>query len=300
MRPANDRTRAAAARARASCELLGPREVLADDRVVPAIPEGAREERLHLGGAVGVARGQQRISCLGEHVELAFPVVCPVHCAGPAEQEVGPLVVVGPQLERLLVLRGGDGEAVQGERAVPRVAQREPRALGEVVVLTTGSPHELERRAPVVREHLRVILGTAEARDPLGGRAMSPGTVGTGDLPVRDVADERVGEGELALALERRAALATDEALALERVQRRRRGICVAPHRARPEHLADDGGVLEQLLLGVGQAVEPRGDDPLERLREAELAGRALLDVQLDELLCVEGVAAGALEERLL
>ena len=42
-----------------------------------------------------------------------------------------------------------------------------------------------------------------------------------GDLAVRDIADERVRERELGGALERRAALPADEALALERVQKR-------------------------------------------------------------------------------
>ena len=70
--------------------------------------------------------------------------------------------------------------------------------------------------------------------------------------------------------------------------------------RARPEHLADDGRVLQQALLRVGQPVEAGGDDALKRLRERELVRRALLRVELDELLRVERIAAGPLEQGLL
>ena len=70
--------------------------------------------------------------------------------------------------------------------------------------------------------------------------------------------------------------------------------------RARPEHLADDGCVLEQALLRVGKPVESGGDDALERLRERELVGRALFRVELDELFGVERIAARPLEQRLL
>ena len=67
-----------------------------------------------------------------------------------------------------------------------------------------------------------------------------------------------------------------------------------------PEHLADDGCVPQQLLLRRGEPVEPGGDDPLERLGQRELVRPAALEEELRELLGVEGVAAGALEERLL
>ena len=135
------------------------------------------------------------------------------------------------------------------------------------------------------------------ALDPLGDRAVLLRPVGARDLAVRDVADERVREGELALALERRAALAADEALALERVERGGRGVRASADRARPEDLADDGCVLKEALLGLGEPVETGGDDALQRLRERQLLRRSLLDVELDELLRVERVAAGPLEQ---
>ncbi len=73
------------------------------------------------------------------------------------------------------------------------------------------------------------------------------------DLAVGDVANEHVAEGVLGLARDGGAPLAADELLALERVQALLDCPALAPaerrERAEPEDLADDGGVLEQLLL---------------------------------------------------
>ena len=96
---------------------------------------------------------------------------------------------------------------------------------------------------------------------------MPLGTIGAWDLAVGHVADERVRERELALSLERRSALATDEALAFERVESCGSGFRASADRARPEHLPDDGCVLKQSLLGLGKPVETGGDDALQRLR---------------------------------
>ena len=54
----------------------------------------------------------------------------------------------------------------------------------------------------MVREHLGVVLRTAEAVDPLRDSAVPLRAIGTWDLAVRDVANERVRERELALAFE--------------------------------------------------------------------------------------------------
>ena len=97
-----------------------------------------------------------------------------------------------------------------------------------------------------------MILGATERLDPLGDAPMLRGSIGARDLPVRDVADERVRERELALALDRRASLAADEPLSLEGMEERGRVRLCAPERAGPEHLPDDRGVEQQALLGVG------------------------------------------------
>ena len=54
---------------------------------------------------------------------------------------------------------------------------------------------------------------------------------------------------------------------------------------------------MEELLLIRRQIVEAGADDPLERLRKRKLLGRASLEIELCELLRVEGVAARAVEQ---
>jgi hypothetical protein len=84
-----------------------------------------------------------------------------------------------------------------------------------------------------------------------------------------------VGERPLALALDRGAALAGEEALALEGVEERLGDVLASAQRAGPEDLAEDRGILEDRLLLGREAVEAGGDDPLERLGEGQVVGRA-------------------------
>ena len=151
----------------------------------------------------------------------------------------------------------------------------------------------------MVGEHLGVVFRAPKALDPLCDAAVLLGTVGAGDLPVGDVANEGVCKRELGLAFDGRAFLAAHESLALERVQGRRRVRAVANGR-RPEHLADDGGVAQQILLGVGQPVEAGRDDSLERLGKPELVRGAPFEEELRELLGIEGIATCTFQQRLL
>ena len=68
----------------------------------------------------------------------------------------------------------------------------------------------------------------------------------------------------------------------------------------RPEDLADDGRVTEQVLLGFCKPVEAGRDDSLERLGKPELVGGAPFQEQLGELLRIERIAACAFQQRLL
>lgn len=77
-------------------------------------------------------------------------------------------------------------------------------------------------------------------------------------------------------------------------------GVATALDRARPEDLAHHRGSLEQALLLRRQAVQPGGDEALERLRQRQRRSRAALSVEPGELLSVERVAAGALEQEQL
>src|SRR5205823_4283561 len=64
---------------------------------------------------------------------------------------------------------------------------------------------------------------------------------------------------------------------------------------AGPEDLAEHGRVLDEPLLVGAEAVEPCGDDALDRL--GELVGGPALDIEPCELLRIERVATRSFEE---
>ena len=123
----------------------------------------------------------------------------------------------------------------------------------------------------MVGEHLGVILRSTEPTRSTPRRARCfAARSARGIWPYDDVADERVRERELALALERRAPLAADEALALERVERCRGRVAAS----RPSELAQNtlpttAASCSRLFSVSGRPSSARGDDALERLREA-------------------------------
>ena len=108
-------------RDRLARELFRPSEMPTDRLVLTSVPEHAREVGLGLGRALGVADGEKGIACLLEGGQLTRFVVCPVQRERSPEQQLGALrIVVGPKVERIVVLRGGDREAVEGQRTIPR------------------------------------------------------------------------------------------------------------------------------------------------------------------------------------
>ena len=173
-----------------------------------------------------------------------------------------------------------------------------PGRLVQLGRIEPGRLRELERLQVVVGEHLGLLLGASERLDPRRRSLMLVRSRRTRDLAVGDIADEHVAERVLALARDRGACETLDELLALERVQQLL-GLpaCDAVDgfdRAEPEHLADDGRVLEQPLLLLGEGVEPGGDDSLHRLGQLEHARPARGGTRV--LLGVERVAAGPRE----
>ena len=284
---------------RALEQLLGVLEVSLGDVAMAGEPGRAREVCLRFGGGLLLTRGDQGIASL---LESALPALVRGNEErdGAPEHQPGAIQVVAwPDGESLGVVRLSGREGIQCEGSVARVAKHQTGPFLDVRDVSPGCPTKLERRPPVMGEHLGVVVGPAKALDPFGHVPVLCGTVRSGDLPVRHVADEGVGEGELGFALHGRASLPADESLALQRVERGR-GVAVPPERSHPEHLPDDGGIAKELLLVPREAVEPCGDDALERFRQAELLGRASLEEQLRELLRVERVASRSLEERLL
>ena len=59
-----------------------------------------------------------------------------------------------------------------------------------------------------------MILGPPDRLEPLSDATVLLATLSAGDLPVRDVAQQHVGEAPLVLTSDRRASLADEESLA--------------------------------------------------------------------------------------
>ncbi len=177
---------------------------------------------------------------------------------------------------------------------------------------------QVERAAEVVREQLRHVRDAVPGQplDPGGGRPVLPDPRGPRDLAVGDVADQRVPERVLRLPLDRGAPRLPDELLPGELVHGLADDRLVhAGHRgegARPEHLPHDRRVLEEGLAVRGQRVQAGGDDGLDGFRDrdhrplpdrpgAAVPGEgAMVDEHLGELLRVQRVPAGLLEQRAL
>ena len=232
----------------------------------------------------------ERFARLGELVDALQ--LSHVADSAVLQQQAGPFGV--PHLgereglaEIVLRLR----ECVQRQRVLAGIAQRSPRAHDEVVDILARRACELERAGVVVRNHLRVILGTTERLDPLGGTRVFLRPLGARNLPVRDVAHQDVLERELRLTGDRAAPRALHELLLLQRVQ----ALLADTERPEPEHLAQHRGVLQRRLLLRRQPVQARGDDPLHGLRQVD--GGPALGQHAHVLLCVERITAGAVEE---
>src|SRR5207244_11048785 len=101
--------------------------------------------------------------------------------------------------------------------------------------------------------------------DPRRGKAVLFGAGRARDLAVSDVADQEMPERVLGLARDRSTPLAPDEFLsgqATKSVLDLRFGDTADRREcARPEHLAEHGGVLQQRLLLGGQRVQTSRDD---------------------------------------
>ena len=150
----------------------------------------------------------------------------------------------------------------------------------------------------MVGEQLGVVGRAAEGLDPLRRLGMSLSARATRDLAVGDVAHKNVPEGELRLGGNRRAPFSAHELLTLERVESGFDLLALAPAHlsqcAAPEHLADDRGVLQELLLIAGEPVQPSGDNPLHALRH--VVEHAALREEPGELLGVERIPLGSVE----
>ena len=192
---------------------------------------------------------------------------------------------------------------VQVRCALSREQQNANELAGDVRPLVARRPYQLQRLRVVVDEDLRMVGDALRSGllDPAGGGEMLLGARRARNLLVGDIADERVPEGELLLAVDRGNPDRADELAVHEPVQ-------VPPDRisltladrgdaARPEHPADDGGVMEERLELGPEGVEPCGDERMHGLGHGETVDGSSLREHACELLGVERVATRPLEE---
>ena len=123
-------------------------------------------------------------------------------------------------------------------RAVASASERDPRPVAHL-------DPQLVARREMVRDELGMIIGAAQRLDPVGRAHVLLASRRAWDLAVGDVADEHVPEHVLRLAADSRAALAAQDPLAVERVER----FVVRVDGSRPEHLPVDRGVLHDPLF---------------------------------------------------
>ena len=138
------------------------------------------------------------------------------------KQDTRPLrVVVRRELERGREVADGCGERVEAGSPLAGVTEGLASLAPQPVVGLPRRRGELQGGAKVMSHHLRPIGGSVgrEGLDPCGGRAMLRGAVRARNLPVGDVADERVRERVLLLSRHRAAPLAPDELLPEQRAE---------------------------------------------------------------------------------
>ena len=209
------------------------------------------------------------------------------------------------QLERAAVI-GLSRQRVELPRSIARENEVTGQAAFDIGPRVSRRAREVERLAVVVNEDLGVV-GDAFAGsllDPAGSSNMLVCSRGTWDLLVSDVAHERVPEGELVLAVDRRDADGADELAVDELVQLTPRDTTIAfadcRDRAAPEDSPDDGSIVQERFLLRTKRVEPRCDQRLHGLRYGEALDVAALLEHARELLGVQRVASRSLEEHAL
>ena len=128
------------------------------------------------------------------------------------------------------------------------------------------------------------------------------GPIGARQLLVGDLTDEGMTKSKLGFGGDRRASFAPDELAPFQPVEALFDGPPTLAgdvgHATEPEHLAQDGGLLDHLLVGRRQGIKASGDDRLHALGQG-LLQPAFLD-QPDELLRVQRISAGPLDQCLL
>lgn len=172
----------------------------------------------------------------------------------------------GSELERSLIVLDGPLQIELRGSIRGREQERAAAILQRCDILAAGRASKLQGFEVVIGEHLSVVDDPVPGQflDPLGGCSVFGGSGRPRDLAVRDVPNQQVPEGELALALNRRSPRRPDQFLSGELVQSGRDGgFVAAAHRGEspcPEHLPDHCGVLEERLALRRERVQARRD----------------------------------------
>ena len=123
----------------------------------------------------------------------------------------------------------------------------------------------------MVGQDLGELLGTSrrDLFDPHHRLAVGLGPPGPRDASVGHVTNEDVVEGQLALPPDHGPVAFPHQILPDQSLDRRASGAgSQAVQGSFPEHAPYHGGVLDRALLGGGQPVDARRDDPLHRVRQ--------------------------------
>ena len=192
-------------------------------------------------------------------------------------EDGGPLVVVRER-ERLAVELGRARQRVPLPQLVARAEERRHRtAARRLAPLRIVDPGEVRLlpgdRGVVVRgDHLgQLVAAAGHALEPGGDLGMRPRATRLRHARVGDVTDQRVAEPVLRLAGHAARRARHDEAAPLERLQ----GAARLRHAQRPgpEEAPHHRRLLDDALLLGRQAVEPRGEQRLDGVREEDARG---------------------------
>ena len=196
--------------------------------------------------------------------------------ADEAEEHDRPLgIVLGPEVERPF----GRFALLSRTRSATTLDRRLRARLSALEWRKTSSLARRRRRTPLRRgsggRASRHVLAAPERLDP-GRREQVPDrSLGTRDLPIRNVTDECVAERVLELTRDGARAETPDEFFLLERPEDvpdlRAFDAADRGDRVRREAAADHGRILEHELFVPLQRVDPRRNDPLHRLGQRQL-----------------------------
>ena len=130
-------------------------------------PGEIRKQESGFGGRVAVARRKQAILC---GLELLHPLlVAEVTRSAEPEEKLRVLLCIRvDESEGLPEVQLRLRQRIQGRGAIARIPQCRRAPVGKAAASLSGRTRQLESVEVVVRDHLGVVLGTAERLDPLG------------------------------------------------------------------------------------------------------------------------------------